>query len=128
VKTTIQIGCRHIGIKRQKLFLWIELNSKSNCKNCQLRVLGRNKIIYLPNNSSFFPPFFPSHFTSEIEINLIVFPKKEVVRFMESIQYTYTPVFLLFILKTVVKKLDKKVVSQQGGAMLCNKWLESSQV
>jgi len=47
---------------------------------------------------------------------------------MESIQYTYTPVFLLFILKTVVKKLDKKVVSQQGGAMLCNKWLESSQV
>ena len=40
VKTTIQIGRHHIGIKRQKLFLGVELNTKSNGKNGLLGVLG----------------------------------------------------------------------------------------
>ena len=40
-----------------ELFLWVELNSKSNCENCQLSVLGmfiKKKSSSLPNNSSFF--------------------------------------------------------------------------
>ena len=37
---TIHIGRRHIEIERNKFFLWVELNPKTKCKNCQLRVLG----------------------------------------------------------------------------------------
>ena len=32
------------NLTKETFFLWVKLNSKSNCKNCQLRVLGMFKI------------------------------------------------------------------------------------
>ena len=40
VKWRRPLGAAILEYNKKKLFLWAELNSKSNCKNCQLRVSG----------------------------------------------------------------------------------------
>ena len=37
---TFCIMISYIAIYKKETFFWLELNSKSNCKNCKLRVLG----------------------------------------------------------------------------------------
>ena len=67
MKTTIHIGRRHIGILRNKLFLWIELNSKSNWKKCQLKVLGR----FIKKQNHLLNQIIPASFSKRVPKPLI---------------------------------------------------------